>query len=148
MAPQEDHQEPEAHQQHGQDVDRPGIGDGIKDGPGRPVQALGIDGNDLRQAAGYVFVHAGEEGHCHRHGDEQKDDQKPRVSAAFHTLNTSLFKNRTRDRGLIPVPCAFFNLAPFIFFANYFIQKYLWHPAVFCQKQEIRHPWSPSTSWA
>ena len=86
MAVQEGHQEAEAHQQHGQDVDGTGVADGIKNGAGRPVQALGVDGGDGVQALSNILVDGREERHCHRHSDEQEDDQQPDISVASHNF--------------------------------------------------------------
>lgn len=90
MAPEEHHEEAEAHQQHGQDVDGPGVGDGVKNGLGGTVQTAFVNGGDGAEPLCHVAVDRGEEGHCHGHRDEQKHDEQAGLALGLHGLYTSL----------------------------------------------------------
>ena len=96
MTPEEDHQEAEAQQEHGQDMDGPGVVHGVENGAGGVVQAVGVDGHDGAQALGNAVVDGREERHCHQHGDDQEDDQQPDVAVGFHGVCTVLSLKKIR----------------------------------------------------
>ena len=124
MAPEEHHEEAEAHQQHGQDVDGPGVGDGVKNGLGGTVQTAFVNGGDGAEPLCHVAVDRGEEGHSHGHRDQQEHDEQAGLAFGLHGLYTSLLVKYHKGPGLIPVPCVKFTVAPFIFSVNCFPSKF------------------------